>query len=274
MRRIRRALWCAGLLPAMLAAATAGAQSLTGFVRDSAGHPVANAEVAIEALNRRAISDTTGHFALDGVAGGMRLLSVRRVGYAPLNRMVRIADGMPPLDLRLTSLAVKLDTVRTTEQYRPTDILMMEYLDNRKMGLGHFITQADLEKMNGAPIAEAFDNVLDIVVLRGSSTHAWIANKRIRSLAQTCTSLEDRGRVETVTPKPPANPECTYCFPTVFLDFTRLSTRDEAPNINRFAATSLESVEVFPSPAQLPQRYIGSASGCGVIVFHQRRSPP
>jgi hypothetical protein len=257
---------------------------LAGFVRDSAGRPVSGAEVSIPALNKTVNADDSGRYSLDGVTAGMRLVQVRRVGFVSVTRMVRVKLPETATDFVLRALAVELDTVRRTEQYKPTDIMMMEFLDNKRIGLGKFFTRDDLEKMNDRPLAEAFYQMTPgITILTGTSggSKAWLVSTIVRSLNPKIVELEGLACIVADTKNPlhckayeQTSPYKeawqTRCFPDVFLDFDLLS-RHEVPNINRFSTAQLEAVEVYRSPAELPARYIGATSQCGVVVFHRRR---
>src|SRR3954469_22333213 len=129
MPRMSRALWTsllslAGALPAP------GQSVVSGTVRDSANQPIGNALISIDALGRNTTTDSTGRYALTNLSAGLRLVQVRRVGFASTSRMVGLRDGATATaDFVLAKIVVKLDTVRVVEQYKPTDILMMEFLE-------------------------------------------------------------------------------------------------------------------------------------------------
>src|ERR1043166_7742259 len=166
--------------------------------------------------------------------------------------MLRLSDSTTTVDFVLVSLAVKLDTVRTTEEYKPTDILMMEFLDNKKLGLGKFLTRDDLEKMNDRRIAEAFMQLPGIVVITPnlSSGAAWLASSITRSFNVKEVQLEDLQCLKT---DPRRAGSCmlyedtapfkqawkSRCFPDIYLDFDLLSRR-EVPNISRFSTAQLD----------------------------------
>ena len=263
----RRALWTslltiAGALPA------SGQSTLSGVVRDSAGAPISGAQVSIDALGRNTTTDSAGHYALISAANGLRLVQVRRVGFAAANRMVQVKEGATA-DFMLTRIMVTLDTVRRIEQYRATDLPMMEFLENRKMGLGHFLSRATMDSMRGRHLGEALCCIPGTIYLTSGPSAAYLAVSRIQSISNTCKVLEDGGSTSPI-----ANARCVLCFPDVYMDFQLLSRMGEVPNLNRFTPETLEAVEVYDSPAQLPVRYMGSRSQCGAIVLHMRRNWP
>jgi len=82
-----------GLL--LLTAQSVAAQSsVTGIVRDSAGRPIASAEVVIEALSKRAIADPNGRYILTDVPAGLRLIRARMLGYVKPGEHLFIVKGI------------------------------------------------------------------------------------------------------------------------------------------------------------------------------------
>src|SRR5256885_12894396 len=57
--------------------------TLTGFVRDSAGAPIPEADVSIPAAHLLTRTDNSGLFSLTRVSAGAVEVSVRRLGYVP-----------------------------------------------------------------------------------------------------------------------------------------------------------------------------------------------
>lgn len=83
------------LAPGRLAAQ--GVSTITGTVRDAAGQPLAGAAVLLLGTGERTITDSAGEFALDAGSRGPVLLIVRRSGYRPVRRVLRL-----PLDRPIT----------------------------------------------------------------------------------------------------------------------------------------------------------------------------
>jgi hypothetical protein len=247
--------------------------TLVGSIRDSAGHPIAGAQISVDALGRRTTADDSGHYLLSGLSPGLRLVHVRRVGYTPVGKMVRLVDGENRLtDLTLDRVVVELDTVTT--KAKSHDVEMIEFEEHRKIGLGHFVTRASLDSFRGRPIFEAFAQMNGLQFVRGYASQLWIASSRGRkSLNQKCATLEDK----TAEDKAKFSViECALCFPRVYLDMMLLSRpevgdRYSVPNLNTFSPDQLEGIEVFTGASQTPVRWAGLGSQCGVIVLHTRR---
>jgi hypothetical protein len=252
-------------------ASQAAAQGrLTGVVRDTLGAPMPGVEVTVQGVARPATTGPTGAFEFQGIKVGTVAVTMRRLGYAPQSSIVKIVAGENTLpDITLTAVPRQLDTVVTREQQlwreRP---LLREFEENRKLGLGQFITRADLAKLQGSYLTQAFDSRRGLIVVRalsGGVGRAWLANKYIPNVGN-CSELEDLGRSQTAPP----GAACNYCFPTVYLDYTRLSSGHTVPNVSQFNPDQLEGVEIYLGAAETPMRYASGFSSCGVVVFHTR----
>jgi hypothetical protein len=269
-RLIRSALLIASCL--LFAVPLAAQTTLAGFVKDSAGRPIANAQISIETLARVATADDSGHYLLTSLSPGLRLLHVRRVGYTALAKMVKLVEGEDRInDLILDRIAVQLDTVVTKGRLRPQDLDMLVFEEHRKIGLGHFVTRADLEKMRGRPIVEAFYQLPGLRIITSSSAQ-WVANGR-GPLSSTANCIPIEKFEDYVKGRPfPRGANC-LCYPRVYRDHTLISQFDVVPNLNRFTPDGVEAIEVFASPAQTPVEYGTPESPCGVVVFHSRKQP-
>ena len=255
-------------LQVAVTAALMAQSSISGVVRDSAGAPIAGAQVAIAAVSRSTESNGSGAFVLNDVPPGVRLLSVRRIGFTPFSKLVQVREGDVQLgDIVMLRVVTQLDTVvtRENELWREAPLLR-EFEENRKIGLGKFYTREDLERDRGRNMITFFEALPGLRAVTATAGGArWIASARARSISNDCVTLEDAA--STV----PANARCTLCFPLVYLDFQLLSTHNTVPNINRFRPDDLEAIEVYRGGAQTPARYSGLNSQCGVVVLHSRR---
>src|ERR1051326_7110548 len=122
---------------------TVAAQAvLTGTIReDSTGTPISGAEIFIVGESQSTRSGPDGRYAFSGLPTGLRVVRARRVGFKPLSAAIRLQGGTNELDLSLERAAIGLDSVVVAVQ-RPR---LGEFDDNRRLGLGHFATAAELE---------------------------------------------------------------------------------------------------------------------------------
>jgi hypothetical protein len=97
----------------MVSAMRAGAQgAIEGIVVDSAGRPLAGAEVLLRELNRRERADSSGRFAFFAVRAGRYNLYARRLGYFPSDFGAVVRDGKEStIRFVLVAKPTLLDTV-------------------------------------------------------------------------------------------------------------------------------------------------------------------
>lgn len=243
---------------------------LIGVVRDTTGAPIAGVEVSVQGISRTATTDQSGGFQIGGIPAGTSAVTIRRLGYAPQTQIMRFVDGDNKLpDVVLTALPRELDTVTTREQelWRMYPALR-EFEDHRRLGLGQFVTRQQLEAHRGGFMTPIFAQMRGVMLVRSAmvSSHAWVANTRVPTTS--CTVLEDRLSEERIIPMNDAN--CNYCFPTLYLDRTRLNRLGHAANVGRYHPDMLQAIEVYLGAAETPVEYMDSQSGCGVIVLHTR----
>jgi iron complex outermembrane recepter protein len=149
MNRVRlfgcAALWLLALLiapgvfsPALAQTATGG--SITGKVTTLDGQPVADAEVRIVELNRRANVDGEGAFRFENIAAGSYLLEASSQRLGSSIQRVRVAAGATAETTLALDLAVHRDEILVTaspdarsryEVAQPTSVLSDEELQER-----------------------------------------------------------------------------------------------------------------------------------------------
>lgn len=218
--------------------------TFAGFVLvDSTQQPIAGAEVTLAGLGKTTTTNERGEFRIVELPVGTHDVAVRRVGYGPLAARISFAPN-ETVDRRvfLTKL-VSLDTVSVI-----ASAILRDFEENRRIGLGHFFTRADLAKVEHLSIPAIFSQI--------PSAHV-IAD--------------------------PVNPSRRYlisrrkgCFALVYLD--RMLIYGGKPDEPFFDLTTvtperIEAIEYYASPAQTPLRYSTLNSQCGVLVIHSRRSP-
>ena len=91
-----------------------GLGSIAGTVRDSAGAPLAGAEVTLE--TQRAVTTPQGSFRLDSLPVGNHLITIRLVGFVVLRSPVAVRAGVSRYNFVLLPAAHLLPTVYTEAQ--------------------------------------------------------------------------------------------------------------------------------------------------------------
>ena len=91
-----------------------GAASVSGEVRGAAGEPLAGVQLHVRDTRGVATSDSSGRYLITGLPAGPQVLVARRLGYALLEQVVTLREGVRvTADLRLQR-SVALDSMRVT----------------------------------------------------------------------------------------------------------------------------------------------------------------
>jgi hypothetical protein len=269
------ALLAAGTLHAQ---PTGGRAVLSGIVLDDKARPIDGAEVMLPKVGLRTLSNERGEFRFADLSAGVVDVVVRRLGFRELTETVNVPEaGVVQRDFFLRPVQT-LDTIAVTASHA-----IPSFEENRRIGLGKFLTRAQLEKMEERKMAEILSDVGANVMRNGP--RAWVtspSNRGVRSLSYSlqptgnCKMLEGREvRLDPERP-PPAGYQGCGCFPIVYLDGAVLFNNRKGslvPDVNSIVPASVEAIEYYKGPAQTPMRYSTLNSECGVLVFHTRRTP-
>jgi hypothetical protein len=236
-------------------------------VRDSANNPIEGAEVVIAGAAKSMLTGRRGAFRLREVPVGEHDVMVRKLGYGPMMAKVTFAPNKTVTRrIVLTPVQVLNQVDITTERMR--DPMLKLFEENRKMGIGQFLTRDDLERMRALPLASALRE-LSTVRLATQSGKAWIASSR------GCLTKQPRPQFEGRQPTIPITMEGNVCcFPSVYLDRMRLYGGEEngfTPNLNTYNPDQIEAVEFYPGLSTVPAEYAQINQRCGVLVLHTRR---
>ncbi len=79
--------------PDQARAEAVAAGDLRGRVIDANGNGLAAASVSVEGTTTAVVTNTAGEFAISGLQGGAHRISVRRVGYQPVDRDITVTPG-------------------------------------------------------------------------------------------------------------------------------------------------------------------------------------
>lgn len=232
----------AGTVAFALAPARTEAQEsavvLSGVVRDSAGTPIAGAEVRVAQTGYTARSDERGEFLLMGLYPGRHAIHVRRLGFRPESTSVGIGAESPgPLVLQLRPIAAQLPAVVVTRRRVRHTGRLAGFFERLESGTsGQFLTRDMIDLGNTRTLTNLLQRIPGVEVVRGGQVRL-------------------RGR---------------RCGPLVWLDGTEMPAGEV--NLDTFAPQSLEGVEVYMSSMNAPARYQGTRDNgaCGTIILWSR----
>ena len=259
--------------------------------RDST--PVSSAEVAVEwqeaqmgqvgaIITSRAVKAVTDANGLYRACG------------PPVDHRLRVATAfdadLPPLEVRIGGSRVRrldfwiyndrrvpdsLTSIATAspraQPLAPVDVsaertVLREFEERRAMGIGHFITRAELEKQENRNTGDIMSKAPGARVSRATSGgSAWItAGRGPASGRMPSGDAFDQQRG--------AKPAC---YADVWVDNARVYTWRSGEtlfDVNTIQPNQIEAMEFYSSNATIPTRYArGGTEQCGVLVIWTRR---
>jgi hypothetical protein len=246
-----------------LARLVAGNAVFSGTVLvDSTTQPIPAAAVALPDLGLATQANELGAFRLAEIPPGQQHVVVRRIGFSPLDTVLSFGSGQRvERQVRLTRTTI-LDSVRVLANAMPRSMLTFE--EHRRLGLGHFLTRAELAKTEGQTTGAVMRSLSGVRLVSGRSTQEWVVSARNRGTQRT-VDIADRlagARRD--------------CYAAVYLNNAVVYRgRPQEPlfDINSVRPDQLEAVEYYAGAAETPLEYGTLDSTCGVLVLWTRRTP-
>lgn len=116
-----------------------GSARLTGRVLNASGQPISGARVQLDGTPRTAVTRQNGEFLLDSLPPGTQSVTVRHLGYAPVEEAVDLASAEPSsVTIRMSDYVPVLETVRVTAA-RERALDVVGYARRKRSGLGHYL---------------------------------------------------------------------------------------------------------------------------------------
>jgi protocatechuate 3,4-dioxygenase beta subunit len=250
--------------------------TFAGRVRvDSLETPIEDAEVFFPDLAKLVRSRADGAFRVSGIPPGEQHVIVRHVGYGPLDtRLTFRADAVIDRDVFLSRSTV-LDPVVVTG--RATDRALADFEANRRVGLGHFLDRAELEKEPDAKLSRLVAQWPGIRLAFGTGGRVWITGTR-KAPPPCAPGPSGRGCYESSGWYVPDQSEAQRgvkiaCYAQVYIDDVLMNHGKPTPpfEANEIYSDQIEAIEWYAGPSETPARYAGLNSDCGVLVVHRRR---
>jgi len=246
-------------LAMMLVAAGAPAQApgtiiVFGVVRNTQGVAIPGADVWIDGTGRRVVSNDSGEYRLDGVPSGTSRVMVRHIGFHPDSKRLKLAPGdTKQVKFVLDGMLEELDAVLVTAQQGASG-RMAEFWARRMVGVGVFITRADIEHQRPGQTVDLFRMVMGI---------------RIDSRGGEGTRLVS-GR-SGISAAPRGSAGSNACVMQYYVDGIFMTPGTFT--VDEIVPAQLEAIEVFRGPSEIPARFRQRDTGCGLVVIWTREPP-
>jgi hypothetical protein len=230
---------------------------ILGVFDADSGEPVEGAQV-IDALNHvSALTTVTGTVSLIFLPDGGSMVQIKKVGYQPITLVVEIAPADTiPLTIVLNRVApVSAGGVQTlptvvTKDSAPRYISpgLQAFEERRRLGFGHFITEAELRKQDNRKMTNVIRDLPGIVIM--------CPKTGLRKFE--CFATSGRGKQKAILGG--------ACEVNLYIDGAAVSDNDlEKLTVNEFAA-----VEFYSGGATVPVQYNRTGATCGVILLWTR----
>jgi hypothetical protein len=205
------------------------------------GDPIEGVEVTDLGSGTWALTTKTGTVSLAFLPEGESTVRIRKLGYAPATRSIRIspADTAPITLILSPVINVLPDVVTRDSSPRHISPGLRDFEERRKTRLGQYITEAELRKSDGRELSD---------VLR-----------RFTGANIRCTTRTPR---QCVVQSARIVDPCPY---VVYLDGIRVSDT----NLLMYQVTELAAVETYTGTTA-PAQYSDRRGNCGVLLLWSR----
>lgn len=257
---------------AMLAAR--GSSVFAGTVTDSAGQALPNIEIALPELGRTARTGRDGSFRVNEVPEGLHRVVARQVGYGSYDAPTYFGAGRVVQRQIVLTKMTELESVRITAD-AASSFLPPSFDEHKQIGLGKFLTRADLVKFGESKLSSVLSgSITSVGVQSGRASQGWVMSKRIPPTLSRCRDNTCQHMIYYPDPWDLRRGLKPACFARVYLDGTLLNPGllAEPVDVNTIAPSRIEAIEWYAGPSSVPQKYSKLNSNCGVLVIHSRQS--
>ncbi len=251
------AVLSAGALLEVGAQPAQGGLVVAGTVEDSAGAPLRDVQLVILGTDAQTATDARGRFRLMELRPGSFLLRVRRLGFEPVLVPLELPlanDAPLAIELResaadLTPVVVKANAVSAR--------LAATGFENRRQNSGappsQFVTRADLERYTPQDLSQMLRRMggratrcADGIIFVDGVLMAKPIADAVPSATQATQSLMNSPNPSTAT----------SAARTALQDIAKTGTPPpKPPALDMIPQNWIEGMEVYASPAQIPNEY-------------------
>ena len=231
---------------------------LYGVVTNLDGVRLSRVEVSIAQTDFRIITNDSGEFVFNAPPTGRIRLLVKRLGFKPQEKGFKLNEGdSKQIDIELEGIPELLDSVLVVE--KGGNGKMAEFWARRSMGNGAFITRAEIQKRNPYRMSDMLRMLSGVRV----STNGSDIDRPVISMGRTPVGTRSFRNVQTLAG------ECKVSY---YLDGNWVSQGSFHPD--DLTPGTIEAMEVFRGPAEIPAKFRQRETACGLIVIWTREPPP
>jgi hypothetical protein len=243
--------WAAALA-ALLLSSPLSAQILGGRVMDKTSNdPIPEAVVEVMNANGRSIqrtrSDRDGFFVFELREPGEYKLRTARVGYQTVTTEgVQVESRQTvQVEIHIATGEIALEPLRVTARTQPPRSVWLEregFYDRERGGFGLFLTPYELSQKVAVQTSELFRGVPGINLTPVGGSRYRITSARGGN-----------------------------CSPKMLVDGSPVADSDVD---NMIQPQDVAGIEIYRGPSEVPGRWMGYRSNCGLIVIWTKRGEP
>lgn len=211
--------------------------TLIGSVRDSAGAALSLAQLTVGAA--QTVTDTAGRFTLTGLPAGTATIIARRLGFAPGDATVELADGRTDsVHIVLVVLPAHLPGMLADAEARER-IRLADFYRHREAGHGYYLSRRQLDSTRVRRISDLMRRVPGVRLF-----------------------VDRNGRVQVRMSR------SASCAPDFWIDGQRAAQL----NVDDVPLSDVEAIEIYRGLSGLPPEYnvhFGNP-GCGAVIIWTR----
>ncbi len=219
-------------------------------------------------MSARTRTDIDGRFGFDDLARGRYTLSIRAIGFTPVRRVVAVEEGdTTAVTVAMVRVAVTLDSLAVRASPPAEARKLASFYRRQSKGFGRFIEQAALQAAEHSTLSDFFAKIGGLRLIRrpqrcgGGFALASGRGPPVSSAEwMACFGGSPR---DPTTAFPPA------CYLTIYIDGLRVWAwgGNEPPDLNNHTIVSLQAIEIYRGPAELPSELQATGSSCGAVVL-------
>jgi hypothetical protein len=134
--------------------------TISGIVRDEAGHPIEGAEVYAFPEKNRGRTDSTGRFSIANLPSGYYHVRVRRLGFRPTEVTTELGgNGHVDLKIEMALRPAMLDSVIVQADGKCASVSFTGFNCRKQHGKGVYLTDDDLADKGAIELGEVFRDV-------------------------------------------------------------------------------------------------------------------
>lgn len=245
--------------------------------RDTLGHPIAGAEVALPSLSRAIQTNERGEFQFADVPPGRYDISIHAIGFENFTATIDIAPGQTVNgDLTLTAALVSLDTVHSTAPnvVRGHAIELKDFEDRKKAHTSGatFYDDSVLRKHDNEQLISVLGHMAGARVIIGgsvTSTDPAVSPGSGTYLASGMNATDGRPVFSGASNLP--------CYVSVYKDGLNVFMNNDGsgrfpPDFGSEKVSDYSGVEYYPTPSMAPPQYSRTGASCGVLLLWSRRN--